>query len=391
MRDAVIVSTARTAMGKGKKGTLKTVRPDDMAATCIRAVLERTPGLEDAAVDDVIIGCAIPEAEQGMNVARIASLKAGLPTDIPAMTINRFCSSGLQAISLAAERIACGGAEAIIAGGTETMSRVAMFARAYPNPVFASDWPDVYLGMGLTAENLAERHGISREDSDAFSARSHRLASEAIQGGRFADEIVPLEFERRLPGPDGKVQPRKIRFEVDECPRAETSVEALAKLRPVFKVGGTVTAGNASQMADGAAMVVVMSEKRARDLGLEPLAYYRTFAVAGVDPEIMGAGPVKAIPKALDQAGMNLDDIDIIELNEAFAVQALCVMRELGISEEKVNVNGGAVALGHPLGATGARLTVSALSELARRGGKRAMVTMCVGGGMGAAGIFERP
>ncbi len=390
MREVVIVSTARTAMGKGKKGTLKTVRPDDMAAVCIEAALDRTEGLEATQVDDVIIGCAIPEAEQGMNVARIAALKAGLPQEVPAMTINRFCSSGLQAISLAAERIACGGADTIIAGGAETMSRVAMFGRAHPNPVFANEWPDVYLGMGLTAENLAEQYGISREQSDEFSVRSHQLASKAISEGKFADEIVPMKFDRKLPGEGGKLNVTPIEFATDECPRSDTSIEALSRLRPVFKVGGTVTAGNASQMADGAAMVVVMAEEKAKELGLKPIAYYRTYAVAGVGPEVMGIGPVKAIPKALDQSGLKADDIDIIELNEAFAVQALSVIKELDLDVDRINVNGGAVALGHPLGATGARLTVSALHELERRNGKRAMITMCIGGGMGAAGIFER-
>ena len=390
MREAVIVSVARTAMGKGKKGSLKTVRPDDMAALCIEESVKRAPGLEKEMVDDVILGCAIPEGEQGMNVARIATLKAGLPVEIPAMTINRFCSSGLQSIALAADCIRLGGADVIVAGGTETMSRVEMFGRAHPNPEFASNWPEVYLGMGLTAENLAERYGIGREESDQFSFESHQNAIAAQQSGKFDDEIVAMNFSRNIPSENGQVQSTAVEFKTDECPRADTSLEGLARLRPVFKMGGTVTAGNASQMADGAAAVVVMSEEKAKEIGADPLAYFRSFAVAGVPPEVMGIGPVNAIPKALDMAGMKVDDLDLIELNEAFAVQALSVAKELELPMDRVNVNGGAVALGHPLGATGARLTVSILSELVRRGGKRAMVTMCIGGGMGAAGIFER-
>ena len=390
MREAVIVSTARTAMGKGRKGTLKTVRPDDMAALCIEEAVNRAPGLEKEMVDDVLVGCAIPEGEQGMNVARVASLKAGLPVETPAMTINRFCSSGLQSIALAADRIRTGGADVIVAGGTETMSRVEMFGRSHPNPQLAADWPDVYLGMGLTAENLAEQYGISREESDQFSFESHQKAVAAIESGKFDEEIVTMKFQRRVPGKDGSVDTRDIDFKTDECPRVDTSLEGLARLKPVFKMGGTVTAGNASQMADGSAMVVVMSEEKARELGADPIAYFRSYAVAGVAPEVMGIGPVNAVPKALDMAGLKVDDIDLIELNEAFAVQALSVAKELELPMDRLNVNGGAVALGHPLGATGARLTVSILSELARRDGKRAMVTMCIGGGMGAAGIFER-
>ena len=391
MKDAVIVSAVRTAMGKGRKGTLKTVRPDDMAAKCISEAVDRVPGLEPAMVDDVIVGCAIPEAEQGMNVARIAALKAGLPVEVPAMTINRFCSSGLQSIALAADRIRTGGADVIVAGGTETMSRVAMFGRAHPNPEFAIDWPEVYIGMGLTAENLAERYGISREESDQFACESQRKAVAAISEGNFESEIVPLTFDLRHPGPNGEVNATAVEFKVDECPRAGTTLEGLAKLKPVFKVGGTVTAGNASQMADGAAMVVVMSAERAKELGVKPLVHFRSYAVAGVPPEIMGIGPVAAIPEALDMAGLALDDIDLIELNEAFAVQALSVIKAAELPVERINVNGGAVALGHPLGATGARLTVTALAELERRDARHAMITMCVGGGMGAAGIFERP
>jgi acetyl-CoA acyltransferase len=389
MREAVIVQAVRTAMGKGKKGTLKNVRPDDMAAACIAEVIRRASGLEPAKVDDVILGCAIPEAEQGMNVARIASLKAGLPVEVPAMTINRFCSSGLQAIALAADRIRTGGADVIIAGGTETMSRVEMFGRAHPNPELAANWPEVYLGMGLTAENLAERYGISRQQSDEFALQSQRKATAAIAAGRFTAEILPFKTASVRPGPGGTVERRELDFRVDECPRADTTIEGLAKLKPVFKLGGTVTAGNASQMADGAAAVLVMSESKARELGLEPRAVFRAYAVAGVAPELMGIGPVKAIPKALAMAGLSIDDIDLIELNEAFAVQALAVIKEAGLPMERLNVNGGAVALGHPLGATGARLTVTALHELERRRARRALITMCVGGGMGAAGIIE--
>ena len=391
MREVVIVSAVRTAMGKGKKGTLKTARPDDMAATCIREAVQRVPGLDAAEVEDVVLGCAIPEGEQGMNVARISALKAGLPVDVPAMTVNRFCASGLQAIAQAADRIRLGGADVIVAGGTETMSRVEMFGRAYPNPELSGNWPDVYVGMGITAENLAEKYGIGREQSDQFAFESQRKATSALVEGKFESEIVPFVFNRNRPGENGTAISEPVEFKVDECPRADTTMEGLAKLRPVFKLGGTVTAGNASQMADGAAALVLMSEERAKSLGIQPIVYARTYAVAGVSPEIMGIGPVKAIPKALEMAGLTIDEIDLIELNEAFAVQALSVIKELDLPTECINVNGGAVALGHPLGATGARLTVTALSELQRRQGKRAMITMCVGGGMGAAGIFERP
>ena len=389
MREAVIVSGARTAMGKGRKGSLRIVRPDDLGAAVIKESVRRAEGLKPEDVDDVIMGCAMPEQEQGMNVARISSLKAGLPTSVPAVTVNRFCSSGLQTIAMAVEGVLAGRADVIVAGGTESMSRIPMFARAYPNPEFAADWPDVYLGMGLTAENLAAKYGVSREEADQFSCRSHENAVGAIEAGKFVDEIVPFNIVDRRPGRDGSTEVREIEFAVDECPRADTSMEGLAKLRPVFHLKGTVTAGNASQMSDGAAAVVVMSKDRADSLGLRPMAVLRSFAVAGVDPEIMGIGPVEAVPKALKQAGLSLDDIEIIELNEAFAVQALSVMKELGLDPEKVNVNGGAVALGHPLGCTGARLSLSAMHELRRRQAKYALVTMCIGGGMGAAGVLE--
>ena len=390
MTEAVIVSAVRTAMGKGKKGSLRTVRPDDLGALVIREAVRRARGLKPADVEDILMGCAIPEGEQGMNVARIASLGAGLPSSVAAATINRFCSSGLQTIAMAAQEICSGQADVVVAGGLESMSRVAMFARSYPNPKFANEWPDVYLGMGLTAENLARKYGISREESDRFSLESHQKALKAIREGRFKDEIVPVSVDLRKPAPGGKTVIESIQLAVDECPRADTTLDGLARLKPVFAVKGTVTAGNASQMSDGAAAVVVMSVSRAKELGLKPLARLKSFAVAGVPPEIMGIGPVAAVPKALKQAGLTLDQMDIIELNEAFAVQALSVMKELGMPSEKVNVSGGAVALGHPLGATGARLVVTALSELGRRRARYALITMCVGGGMGAAAVLER-
>ena len=390
MEDAVIVGGVRTAMGKGKKGTLRGTRPDDLASLVIREVVARTKGLAPSQVEDVVLGCAFPEKEQGMNVARIAALRAGLPVEVPAVTVNRFCSSGLQAIAMAAERIRSGGAEVIVAGGVESMSRVEMMGRSNANPHFTREWPDVYLGMGLTAENLARQYKISREESDRFSVASNQKAAAAIAAGKFSGEIVPVKVERRRPAAGGKVQTESADFKTDECPRADTTLEGLSKLRPVFARDGTVTAGNASQMSDGAAAVVVMSRKRAESMGLKPLGVFRSFAVAGVGPEVMGIGPVKAVPKALAMAGLKLDQIDLIELNEAFAVQALAVAKELGLPMDRLNVNGGAVALGHPLGATGARLTVSILNELQRRGGRYALVTMCIGGGMGAAGVFER-
>jgi len=390
MKDAVIVSGARTAMGKGRKGTLRTVRPDDLGACVIREAVARAGGLDPAEVEDVLLGCAIPEQEQGMNVARISTLKAGLPVTTSAATINRCCSSGLQTISQAFDQIRCGHSDVVVAGGVESMSRVAMFQRTYANPGFANDWPEVYIGMGLTAENLARKYGISREESDEFSVESHRKALEARDGGRFTDEIVPYRFSVKRPGENGAVEETGVEFSVDECPRPGTDLEGLSKLRPVFSATGTVTAGNASQMSDGAAAVVVMSSAKAEELGLRPRLVLRSYNVSGVAPEIMGIGPVEAVPRALEQAGLTLDDMDLIELNEAFAVQALSVIRELDLPLEKVNVNGGAVALGHPLGCTGARMTLTALGELERREARYALVTMCIGGGMGAAGVFER-
>jgi acetyl-CoA acyltransferase len=385
MNEAVIVAGLRTAVGKAPRGSLRTTRPDDMAAEVIRAVLAKTPQLQPQEVDDVILGCATPEGESGMNVARIASLRAGLPDSVPAVTVNRFCSSGSQTIAMAAERIMAGMAEQIIAGGTESMSMVRGNTRFRPNPHLIDNRPEVYLTMGLTAENVARKYKVSREDADAFAFRSHQRALAAQEAGKFADDgIVPLDVvitdEERT---------QRFTFDKDEGPRADTTPEALAKLKPAFHAKGVVTAGNSSQTSDGAAAVVVMSRRRAEELGLKPLARFVSYAVGGVGPEIMGMGPVVAVPKALKLAGLKLDDIDVIELNEAFAAQALAVMRELGMNEEKVNVNGGAVALGHPLGASGAKLTVQLLGEMRRRGSRYGMVTMCVGGGQGAATIFE--
>jgi acetyl-CoA acyltransferase len=390
MRDAVIVSIARTAVGKAPRGTLHATRPDDMAAAVIREILRRVPNLDRNEIEDVILGCAMPEAEQGYNVARVASMRAGLPVTCSAMTINRFCSSGLQSIALASERIRGGSAEVIIAGGAETMSMIPMGGFHFsPNPTLMETYPDFYLGMGLTAENLARKYRISREEQDAFAYRSHQRALAAIEAGKFKVEIVPLEVvEVSLNGSD-KPQTRKIVFSTDECPRRDTSLEVLAKLKPAFHARGTVTAGNASQMSDGAAAAVVMSGEKAQALGLPPLARLVSFATAGCPPEEMGIGPVFAIPKALKLAGLKLAEIAVTELNEAFAVQALAVIREAGLDPETTNVNGGAVALGHPLGCTGSKLTATLLGELKRRQARYGMVTMCVGGGMGAAGIFE--
>ena len=385
MNEAVIVAGLRTAVGKAPRGALRTTRPDDMAAEVIAALLKKTPNLDPALIDDVIMGCAAPEAESGTNVARIAALRAGLPDAVPAVTVNRFCSSGSQTIAMAAERIMAGMAEQIIAGGTESMSLVRGNGRFRPNPDLMEHRPQVYLNMGLTAENVARKYGVSREDADAFSYRSHQKAIAAQKAGRFADDgIVPLKVE--ITDADGS---STTVFDTDEGPRADTSVEALAKLRPVFHAKGVVTAGNSSQTSDGAGAVIVMSRRRAEELNLKPLARFVSFAVGGVPPEIMGMGPVVAVPKALKLAGLKLDDIDLIELNEAFGAQALAVMRELGMNPDRVNVNGGAIALGHPLGASGAKLTVQLLGEMRRRGSRYGMVTMCVGGGQGAATVFE--
>ena len=389
MREAVIVAGVRTPIGKSHKGTLKDVRPDDLAALVIREVLRRAPGVAPEMVDDVILGCAMPEGEQGLNIARIASVLAGLPTSVPGFTVNRFCSSGLQAIALAAERIMLGHADVIIAGGVESMSRVPMTGfKLAPNPDLMQTAPEVYMGMGLTAERVAQRFNVSREDQDAFALESHRRAAAAIDAGKFKDEIVPVPVKRvRFDG--RRAVTETVTLDTDEGVRRDTSMEALAGLRPAFMQGGTVTAGNASQTSDGAAAVVVMAADKAEELGLQPQAVYRSFAVGGVDPDIMGIGPVEAVPKALRLAGISLEDVDLIELNEAFAAQALPVMRELGMDHSKVNVNGGAIALGHPLGCTGARQTVTLMHEAARRGARYGLVTMCIGGGMGAAGVFE--
>jgi acetyl-CoA acyltransferase len=388
MREAVIVSSVRTAVGKAGKGALRQTRPDDMAAEAIKGALARVPALKPEMIEDVILGCAMPEAEQGMNVARIASLLAGVPHTAGAMTINRFCSSGLQAIALAVDAVASGRAAVAVAGGTESMSLIPMGGhKLAPNPTLLERYPDSYLGMGMTAELVARKYGIDREMADAFSLGSHQKAVAAIKAGRFRDETVPLTVT--IP-PDNGGKPKTVTFEVDEGPRADTDLAALAKLKPAFAQDGLVTAGNSSQMSDGAAAAVVMSLERARELGLEPLARLVSYAVAGVPPEIMGIGPVEAIPKALKLAGLKLADIDLIELNEAFACQALAVIQAAGLDAAKVNVNGGAVALGHPLGCTGAKLTAQILAEMARRQARYGLVTMCVGGGMGAAGIFER-
>jgi acetyl-CoA acyltransferase len=390
MRDAVIVSAVRTAVGKSPKGTLRATRPDDLGAVAIQGALDRVPQLDRREVEDVILGCAVPEAEQGMNVARIASLRAGVPIEAAAMTINRYCASGLQAIALAVERIRGGGAEVMVAGGTESMSFVPFGgAKISINPWLEQHYPDSYLSMGLTAERLAQRYGIGRDEADHFALSSHQKALAAQAAGKFEDEIVPVPVT--FTAPDAKSKPKKTEFEfkVDEGPRADTSFAALAKLRAVFHAKGTVTAGNSSQTSDGAAAAVVMSEKRAHALGIQPLARLVAYSYAGCLPEEMGIGPVYAIPKALKMAGLTLDQIDLIELNEAFAVQSLAVIQALGMDMAKVNVNGGAIALGHPLGCTGAKLTATLIGEMHRRKAKYGMVTMCVGGGMGAAGIFE--
>ncbi len=384
MPEAVIVDCLRTAVGKAPRGTLRNARPDDLAASVIRALLERYPQAKDG-VEDVILGCAMPEGEAGNNMARQASLRAGLPDSVPGMTINRFCSSGLQAIALAADRIRSGGADILIAGGAESMSKTPFGGlKPAPNPWFVDHWPEVYMSMGLTAERVQRKYGVTREDADAFALRSHRNAVDAQQNGRFDEEIVPVEVDTATPAGE-----QKAVFQRDEGPRADTNIEALAKLKPVFHVNGTVTAGNASQTSDGAAAALVLSEAKARELGLTPKARFVSYATAGVAPEIMGIGPVKAIPKALAMAGLTLDDIGVIELNEAFAVQALAVIREAGLDPAKINVNGGAIALGHPLGCTGAKLTATILREMERRKSRYGLVTMCVGGGQGAAGIFE--
>jgi acetyl-CoA acyltransferase len=403
MREVIIASSVRTAVGRAYRGTLRATRPDDLAAIAIKGALERLPQLDPKEIEDVILGCAMPEAEQGMNVARIAALRAELPVETAAVTINRFCASGLQAIAMAADRIAVGGAEVMLAGGTESMTMIPMGGhKIAPNPWLVDHYPDAYLTMGLTAERVAQRFGITREQSDEFAYQSHQKALAAIAAGKFHDEIVgvPVSFTNAVAAAAGandsskkslstKLPRTETVFNVDEGPRADTSVAALSALKPAFHVKGTVTAGNSSQMSDGAAAAVIMSADRAKALGIKPLARFVAFATAGYKPEEMGLGPVYAIPKALKMAGLKLADIDVIELNEAFAAQSLAVIQEAGLDPSKVNPNGGAIALGHPLGCTGAKLTATIIRELKRRNGRYGLVTMCVGGGMGAAGIFE--
>jgi acetyl-CoA acyltransferase len=388
-REAVIVAASRTAVGKAKKGTTRNWRSDEMAAAVIREVMKQAEGLDPQEIDDVIIGCAMPEGAQGLNFARTIALRAGLPVEIPGMTVNRFCSSGLQTIALAAERIIANGADCIIAGGAETMSKVPMSGyRVNPNPYMVDNAPEVYMGMGYTAEQVSEEFEVSRHAQDEFSVRSHMRAKAAYERGIFQDEILPIEIEEVTAGPNGPERETFI-LDRDEHVRPDTTLEGLAKLRPVFKNGGTVTAGNSSPLSDGAAAVIVMERSKAEALGLTPLVKFVGFNVGGVRPEIMGVGPITAVPRLLKRTGLSLSDIDLIELNEAFAAQAVAVIRELGFDEEKTNVNGGAIALGHPLGATGSKLTVQIINEMKRRGSQFGMVTMCIGGGMGAAGIFE--
>jgi acetyl-CoA acyltransferase len=391
MTDIYIAAAVRTAVGKAPRGSLATTRPDDLAAFALKGALDRIPQLEAKEIEDVILGCAMPEGEQGLNVARIAAMRAGLPATTSAMTINRFCSSGLQAIALAADAIRAGRAQVVLAGGTESMSMVPMEGNKFSaNPWLIDHYPDVYLSMGLTAENVAGKYGITREQADDFALASHSKALAAIDAGKFEEEIVPITVTNVEPANNpGKPASRAKEFKIDEGPRSDTSSEALAKLKPAFHAKGTVTAGNSSQTSDGAAAAVVLSEQRAKGLNIQPMARFVSFAAAGVAPEIMGIGPVEAIPKALKLAGLTLDQIDLIELNEAFAAQALAVIRQVGFDPAKVNVNGGAIALGHPLGCTGAKLTATLLHELRRRKLRYGLVTMCVGGGMGAAGIFE--
>lgn len=391
MREAVIVSAVRTAVGRAPRGSLRNTRPDDLAGWVVKEAWQRVPGLKPAEVDDVVLGCSFPEAEQGLNVARLVCYLAGLPYRVPGQTVNRFCASGLQAIATGAEHIMCGFAEVIIAGGVESMSMVPMGGnKTVPNLKLIETYPEGYTAMGITAENVARRFGISREEQDAFALQSHQKAAAAIKAGKFKDEILPIKVKTQEVSEEGQVTFREFIFDTDEGVRFDTSMEALSKLRPAFSADGTVTAGNSSPLNDGAAAVVIMSKEKAKSLGVEPLATLRSYAVAGVPPEIMGIGPVEAIPQALKLAGLTLEDIELIELNEAFASQALYVCRTLGLNMEKVNVNGGAIALGHALGNSGARLTVTLLHEMKRRQVRYGLVSMCIGFGMGAAAVFER-
>jgi acetyl-CoA acyltransferase len=388
-QDAYIVSSVRTAIGKAPRGTLHNMRPDDMGAAAVKGAIAHVPNLDPTQIDDLIFGCSFPEAEQGFNMGRVIAQRAGLPDSVPGCTVNRFCSSGLQTIAMATQAILAGHADLIVAGGAESMSLIPMGGHVLlPNPDLLAEAPQVYLSMGLTAENVAREYHISREDQDAFALRSHQRALAAIQAGRFDREIIPLTVRETL-YEMGKTHPVETEFRVDEGPRADTSLEALAKLPAVFRLGGSVTAGNSSQMSDGAAAAVVMSDRKVRELGLQPMGRLLGYTVTGVAPELMGIGPVTAIPKVLAQVGLTLNDIGLIELNEAFAAQSLAVIRKLGLNEEIVNVNGGAIALGHPLGCSGAKLTATLLHEMQRRGIRYGLVTMCVGGGMGAAGVFE--
>lgn len=392
MRDVVVALALRTPVGRASKGTFRQTRPDDLGAAVLRAILARAPKLDPARIGDVILGCAMPEGEQGMNVGRNVALLSGLPVSVPGMTVNRFCSSGLETIHIGAMEIASGQSDAVIAGGVESMTLIPMGGQRFlPNPSMTVEAPGTYLNMGLTAERLAEQHEIAREAQDAFAFASHKKALAALAAGRFADETVPVKTGISEPGPDGKPNVRDAMLERDEGPRADTTLEALARLKPAFKTAGTVTAGNSSQMSDGAAAVLLTTPELAAEIGLEPLARYVTYSVAGVPPEIMGIGPVEAIPKALGRASLRLEDMNVIELNEAFAAQSLAVLKAMGLDPEdpRINANGGAIALGHPLGCTGAKLTATALHELRRRKGRYAMVTMCIGTGMGAAGIFQ--
>ena len=389
MYEAVIVSGVRSAVGRSRKGSLANVRPDELAATVVKEVIERA-GIEPELVEDVIMGCAMPEGEQGLNVARIAAMRAGLPVTVAGQTVNRFCSSGLQTIALAGQGIMTGMNEVVIAGGVESMSMIPNVGHKFaPNPKLAAEDPEIYSSMGITAENVAERFNVSREDQDKFSLRSHQRAAAAIKEGKFKEEIVPIEVRKVWIDDNGERQEKNFTFDTDEGVRYNTNMAALAKLRPVFRNKGSVTAGNSSQTSDGAAALLLMSRQKAEELGLEPILAFRSFAVGGVAPEIMGIGPIAAVPKALKIAGITLDEVDIIELNEAFAAQSLAVIRELEMDEEKVNVNGGAIALGHPLGCSGAKLTVQIMYEMQRRNLRYGLVTMCIGGGMGAAGVFE--
>lgn len=392
MREAVIVAASRTAVGKAKKGSFRQTRPDELGAKVIQDLIKRVPALDVLEIEDVIMGCAFPEAEQGMNVARISSIRAGLPVQIPGITINRWCSSGLQSIAFAAERIMCGFSDVIIAGGVESMTLVPFGGfKQSPNPYLMEHFPEMYMSMGETAEEVAKRYDVSREDQDRFALASHQKAVAAIEKGWFKEEIVPVEVELTDVDEDGKQHRLRKIVDQDEGVRPDTNLEVLSQLKPVFRENGTVTAGNASQMSDGAAAVMVMSAEKAEQLGIQPLGIFRGFATAGLEPDIMGMGPAVAVPKVLKMLKMNVDDIDLIELNEAFAAQSIAVIRELDLDPAKVNVNGGAIALGHPLGCTGAKLTISLLHELKRRNQKYGLVTMCVGGGMGAAAVIERP